>query len=92
MLTRGTRGLKSSAHSDNLTRLLRHSFFPLLIYYATTLGIPLANGAFGQGTDFREHSVFVLLTPLVQLLPFAAFRLYRYQRADSGARSLGPVP
>jgi exosortase K len=64
--------------------LLRQSFFPLLIYYATTLGIPLANGAYRTGTtaaDFWEHSLFVLLTPLLLILPLAAFRFYRDQRA-----------
>jgi len=47
--------------------------FPLVIYYATTLGIPLAN-ALRHGsasTDFREHAAFVLLTPLLLLVPLA---------------------
>ena len=60
--------------------LLRQSLFPLLVYYATTLGIPLANGAYRPGpaaTDFWEHFVFVLLTPLILVLPLAAFRFYR---------------
>jgi exosortase K len=57
--------------------------FPLLIYYTTTLAVPLANSAyrhrpdFGLGTDFWQHSVFVLLTPLLLILPLAAFRFYR---------------
>jgi hypothetical protein len=55
--------------------LFRRSFFPLLIYYATTLGIPLANGAYRQRADFWEHSLFVLLTPLILILPLATFRL-----------------
>lgn len=51
--------------------------FPLAIYYATTLGIPLAN-AFRQGrasNDFWEHAGFVLLTPTFLLLPLAIARL-----------------
>ena len=44
--------------------------FPLVIYYGTTLGIPFLNGAFRQ-TDFWEHSAFVLLIPLVFMIPFA---------------------
>ena len=65
--------------SKKSVSLFRQSFFPLLIYYATTLGIPLANGAYRTGTaaGFCEHSVFVLLTPLLLILPLAAFRLYR---------------
>lgn len=54
--------------------LLRQSFFPLLVYYATTLGIPLANGGYRQGAGFWEYSVFVLLIPLLLILPFALFR------------------
>jgi hypothetical protein len=60
--------------------LFRKSFFPLLLYYATTLGIPLANGAYRGGiaaTDFWQHSVFVLLTPLLLILPLAAFSFHR---------------
>ena len=47
--------------------LLRDCGFPLTIYYAVTLGLPLANGAYRQ-TDFWEHSVFVLLAPMVVIL------------------------
>jgi exosortase K len=67
--------------SKKSVSLFRQSFFPLLIYYATTLGIPLANGAYRTGTaaDFYEHSVFVLLTPLLLILPLSAFRFYRHQ-------------
>ena len=67
------------ARSNNARDLLRRSVFPLLVYYATTLAIPLAN-AYRSGSlalDFREHAVFVLLTPLVLLLPLAVLRLFR---------------
>ncbi len=43
---------------------------PLGIYYATTLGIPLLNGSYKQGSAFWEHSAFVLLLPLPLLLCF----------------------
>jgi hypothetical protein len=65
--------------SKNLSGLLRQSFFPLMIYYSTTLAMPLANGAYRQGTDFWEHFLFVFLTPLLLVLPFAAFRFIRNQ-------------
>src|SRR5262245_42677694 len=55
---------------------VRRAFFPLLIYYATTLGIPLANGAFKQ-TDFWEHSLFVILIPLVLVIPLVLLRFAR---------------
>jgi exosortase K len=63
--------------------LLRQSFFPLLVYYATMLGIPLANGGYRQGAGFWEHSVFVLLIPLLLILPFAVFRRL-WKRVDTG--------
>jgi exosortase K len=65
--------------SKNLSGLLRQSFFPLMIYYATTLAMPLANGAYHQGADFWEHFLFVFLTPLLLVLPFAAFCFIRNQ-------------
>ena len=49
--------------------------FPLAVYYATTLGVPLVNGAFRQ-SEFWEHSAFVLLIPLVLLTPLALFRIF----------------
>jgi exosortase K len=60
--------------SKKTSSQLRQSFFPLLVYYAVMLGIPLANGAYRQGDDFWEHSLFVLLIPLVLILPLASFR------------------
>jgi exosortase/archaeosortase family protein len=48
-------------------RFLRACLFPLLIYYGTTLGLPLVNGAYRQ-TAFWEHSIFLLLTPPVVIL------------------------
>jgi exosortase K len=46
--------------------------FPLVIYYTTTLGLPLANGAWQQGAAFWEHFAFVLVLPLILVLPFVA--------------------
>lgn len=60
-----------------IRNLLRTLSFPLLIYYATTLGIPLATALCRPGvvpTDFWNHLLFVLLTPLIVILPISAFR------------------
>jgi exosortase K len=65
--------------SEKTSGLFRQSFLPLLVYYATMLGIPLLNRAYRQGTDFWEHSLFVLLIPLLLILPLAAFRFYRHR-------------
>jgi exosortase K len=54
---------------------IRRSWFPLLIYYACALGIPLANGAFAQGIPFWEHALFVLIIPLLMLIVLLLFSL-----------------
>lgn len=55
-------------------RHLRVWLFPLAIYYAMTLGIPIINGAH-RSAEFWEHSRFVLLIPLVLVLPLAVASL-----------------
>jgi exosortase K len=59
--------------SGTTSGLLRQSLFPLFVYYAAALGIPLANGGYHRGRDFWEHSLFVLLIPLMLILPIATF-------------------
>jgi exosortase K len=79
---------------EQTSGLFRQSLFPLLVYYATALGIPLANGAFRQGTDFWEHSLFVVMIPLLLILPLAAFRGWRrlqFRRAMAVERKLCPM-
>ena len=63
-----------SARPLRLTRVLA---FPVLIYYAVTLGIPLANGSFRQGSAFWEHSLFVLVLPVLFVAPLAAWHGWR---------------
>jgi exosortase K len=53
---------------------LRRLALPLVIYYATTLGIPLVNGAYRQYASFWEHFVFVLVLPLILVVPLVVFR------------------
>ncbi|HXI24840.1 MAG TPA: exosortase K [Pyrinomonadaceae bacterium] len=60
--------------SSRRSRAWRRLTFPLAIYYAMTLGIPFANGAF-KAREFWEHSAFVLLIPLVLIAPVILFRL-----------------
>lgn len=67
----------NASSSENASGAFQRPFYPLLFYYATTLGIPMANGAYRQGADFWEHAGFVLLTPLVLIIPLATFRFYR---------------
>ena len=65
-----------SEHVSSARRssLFRQCFVPLVVYYATTLGVPLANGANRKGSEFWEYSVFVLVVPLILILPIAVFR------------------
>jgi exosortase K len=49
--------------------LLRVLMFPLVIYYTTTLAVPLANGSYREYADFWEHFVFVLVLPLFLIAP-----------------------
>ena len=83
-----TSGLSKRTLGDDCQRtlgesgFLRQSLFPLLVYYATTLGIPIANGAYRHGSGFWEHSLFVLLIPLILILPLVTFRCLRFQLAQ----------
>lgn len=54
----------------NSTPRRRWVLFPLGIYYATTFGMPLLNGSYKQGIPFWEHSVFVLVLPLLLLATY----------------------
>ena len=65
--------------------------FPLLVYYAITLGVPLANGAYRQGTAFWEHSVFVLVLPLLLTVPLFVVSLVS-QSDESPFRRVLSIP
>ncbi len=63
--------------TEDRLSLLRRSFIPLLIYWLITLGVPVAGGAFSSVTGFWEHFLFVLLTPLILMLPLGLFILVK---------------
>jgi exosortase K len=76
--------------SNNLVARLRQFVFPLLIYYATTLGMPLANTAYRReipADAFLEHSAFVLLAPLALIVPLTIFRLFSHAGTDALLRN-----
>jgi hypothetical protein len=56
--------------------------FPLAIYYATTLGLPLLNGSYRQGIPFWEHFAFVLALPLIIMIPFLLFVPFCGRKTD----------
>lgn len=76
-------GPDRAADAGGRVGLLRRFLPPLLIYYATTIGVPLASGAYrGFITgDFWEHLVFVLIIPILLLLVLAALSFFNDQRA-----------
>lgn len=74
--------IANQAGSRQHTGLTRVVLFPALVYYSVTLLIPLANGAYRQGAQFWRHSLFVILIPLLLLIPFAAL----YKRWTSHTR------
>jgi|ERR1051325_953223 exosortase K len=80
--------ISERGRTKSSSRVLSLYVFPLLIYYLTTLGIPLANGAYRQrlvNGDFREHFGFVLLTPLIFIVPVAAVRYLKSYRLRYGS-------
>ena len=62
----------------------RFLWFPVVIYYAMTLGVPILNGSF-QRAGFWEHFGFVILVPLALLLIALCF----VQRTEPSAVAPG---
>ena len=84
---------REASNSIRSFRFLRACFFPLLIYYATTLGLPIANAAYLQDA-FWQHSLFVLLTPIAVILliltPVVLRTCYRRRMEPICLSSLNP--
>jgi exosortase K len=72
---------RGSLHHGKARNLLRRATWPLLVYYAVTLGIPFANGAFRQGNGFWKHSIFVFVIPVLLIMTTAALRVIK-QRSN----------
>jgi exosortase K len=68
-------------------RLIAWSLLPLGIYWATTLGIPLVNGAHEKHARFLEHAAFVVVTPTLLMLPLLIAWLVKRRRARLACRS-----
>ena len=67
--------------------LARASVFPLLVYYATTLGVPLLNGSYRRGTPFWEHFAFVVVLPLLVILPLVLYQILKANLASPSDES-----
>ena len=74
---------------------LKTYIFPLVVYYAMTLALPIANGALRQGLDFWQHAVFVFVTPILLIaavaLPVELFSRYAKRKDIAVARLLLPL-
>lgn len=69
-----------SPRNDRRHSSILRSLIPLSIYWAIALGIPILNGAYRQGTAFWEHSLFVLLTPAILILPLVTIQWFTRRR------------
>jgi exosortase K len=67
-----------------MSAILSRVWFPLVVYYAMTLGIPLLNGGYAQGKEFRQHAAFVLLAPLALVAPVIFIRSLVGRTARAG--------
>lgn len=76
VLTEGSEKPHKS-HVQNPSLAHRRFLIPLVVYWAMTLAVPLANGAYRQGAIFWEHCAFVLLAPLFLLLPLLSYRFIK---------------
>ncbi len=72
--------LDAKGHTLKRRGLLRQSLIPLSLYWFVTLGIPILNGAYRNGAGFWEHSLFVLLTPAILILPLATIKWFLRRR------------
>ena len=63
-------------------RLARVLPFPLLVYYGTTLGIPLLNGSF-RHAGFWEHAGFVFVLPWLLIVPLVFTELVAEKSIDT---------
>jgi len=63
------------------TSFIRRSFIPLLIYWLITLGIPIIRGSYQEGSPFWVHLAFVVLTPLVLIMPFIVIDQLKRRRS-----------
>ena len=65
---------------------------PLIWYYAVTVAIPLANGAAGREPVFVEHSLFVVVIPLLVIALSASASAIMYAVSSRTRTCMQPEP
>ena len=74
--------LTEQTETQSLKTRIKRLSFPLAIYYGTTLLLPLLNLQHSKSLVFWEHSLFVLLVPIVMsLLAMSVFLVSDLTRA-----------
>jgi thiol-disulfide isomerase/thioredoxin len=82
----------NDARGRPVAEAFRRSAVPLFFYYAVTIAIPFANGAFHSGLAFLQHAAIVaVLPPLLILAACAAHQLTRSAATCLLSRAV-PVP
>ena len=64
----------------------RRSLLPLAVYYAVTLGVPLARGAYNE-PEFVKHLIVVLAIPALVMLPIVIVDIARVADSSSDQTS-----
>lgn len=77
----------SQALGVYVSAIASRSKYLLMIYYGVTLGIPLLRGSYRE-PEFLQHLLFVLVIPVVLILPFALYRAIRNYRETSDSTRL----
>ena len=62
---------------EGLEGWLKRSSFPLGIYYSTTVGMPLLNGAYRQGSKFWVHTAFVVILPFTLIVGLSLMKWFQ---------------
>lgn len=73
--------VSENLNSASTARGFKPFLLPLLVYYAMMLGLPFINNVQRLDADFWEHSLAVLLIPLLLLLPLIVLSIYRQRPA-----------
>ena len=78
----------------------RSLWFPIVVYYVMTLGVPIVNGSFHR-VGFWEHFAYVMVIPLVLMLPVLLvryvgqddriYRMFMMKSCKSGKNLVNPV-
>ena len=68
-----------AAEKFSVEAIASRSKYMLIIYYGVTLGIPLVRGSY-RDAEFWQHAGFVLLIPLVFIIPLVTYSAIRNRK------------